>query len=143
MQTHAQETLKEPARLRNLLILGAGLSQEPQVRLEVLSNLTNKTLERKLADEQFRGLLGNLYILGVGLSRGCWGYNERPEHCEFHADSHAPDARAPPSKPMTGKFKWQFARRCSWLARETCTSPHMCVQTSFYLARAPLHLDPH
>ena len=45
MQTRAEETLKEPARLRNLLILGAGLSQEPQVRLEVLSNLTNKTLE--------------------------------------------------------------------------------------------------
>merc|ERR1719365_175778 len=30
---------------------------EPQVSLEVLSNLTNKTLERKLADEQLCRLL--------------------------------------------------------------------------------------
>ena len=68
LQTHAEETLEEPARLGNLYILAAGLSQEPQVGLEVLSNLTNAGSLRKLADEQFSGLL---YILGAGLSLGC------------------------------------------------------------------------
>ena len=75
---------------------------------------------------------------------GCLGdaarYNERPEHCEFHAGSHAP-VGTPPSKPMTGKFKWQFARQSSSLAREICTSPsaHVCptqfLSNSFCLVK--------
>ena len=43
--------------LTSLLQSHHGRALEPKVRLKVLSNLTNKSLERKLADQQFGALL--------------------------------------------------------------------------------------
>jgi len=43
--------------LSGLLKSGDGGALEPEVRLEILSDLTNQTLERELADQEFGALL--------------------------------------------------------------------------------------
>jgi hypothetical protein len=48
---------RDEVGLNGLLKSTDGRGLEAQVRLEVLSNFTNQTLERKLADEELGGLL--------------------------------------------------------------------------------------